>query len=396
MKTVGVISTSRADFGIYLPILRRLRDDRDFQLRLYVTGAHLVAEFGATIKWIEEEHFEIAEQIPILLATDDAQSTVKAMALAMLAFSQVFAQSKPDILLVLGDRFEMFASALAAVPFKIPIAHIHGGELTFGAMDDCFRHCLTKISHLHFVATEQYAKRVIQMGEDPERVIVSGAPSIDYLRSECLPDQPEIERLIGISLTPAPILITYHPATLESLSPEHQIREVLAALPNGDRPIVFTAPNADPGGRAVTAMIQDFIRYHPNAIIVNNLGTRYYFGMMRLACVMVGNSSSGLIEAPSFRLPVVNIGSRQDGRVRAANVIDVRCDARAITDGINRAMAPTFRESLINSANPYDAGRPASEIVVQALKRFVLRNDLYNKHFYDLLAKPFDRNGTST
>lgn len=381
---IDVVTTSRADFGIYIPILRRFQQEPDVAFRLLVSGMHLAPQFGRTDRWIEAEGFRIDERIPILLADDNAQSTSMAMGLALIGFSTAYARSEADFILLLGDRFEMAAAALAAVPFRIPIVHLHGGELSLGAIDDALRHMITKLSHIHFVSNERYAQRVVQLGEEPWRVVVSGAPSLDHLRSMSFPSRAELESILNFSLDPAPIVVTYHPATLSQLPVESQIQELLAALSEFDLPIIFTAANADPGGRLLSERIEQFCCLHPKALLVKSLGTHKYFGLLKHAAVMVGNSSSGIVEAPSFSLPVVNIGPRQDGRIRGPNVIDTPEDRNLIRGAIRKALSADFRRSLLGIKNPYDTGLPASEIILSSLKKFHADRRLLQKQFRDL------------
>jgi UDP-hydrolysing UDP-N-acetyl-D-glucosamine 2-epimerase len=277
----------------------------------------------------------------------------------------------------------MYAAALAALPFKIPLGHIHGGETTQGAIDEALRHAMTKLSHLHFVSTADYARRVIQMGEEPWRVSVSGAISLDNLASFKLLNRCDLEAKYNLRLDPAPLLVTFHPVTLEYEQTEWQVSELLAALEIWDRPIVFTMPNADTSGRMIKQMIEQFAQNHPSAQLVDNLGTQGYFSMMAMAAAMVGNSSSGLIEAPSFELPVVNIGNRQRGRVRGPNVIDVDYPRNDIIAGLKQALSLEFQATLKGSPNPYGSGQ-AAEKIVKVLKEVRGDERLIAKHFYDL------------
>jgi UDP-hydrolysing UDP-N-acetyl-D-glucosamine 2-epimerase len=382
MRTIGVVTVARSDYGIYLPILRRILSDPDLRLHLIVSGMHLSPEFGLTVKTIESDGIEIGERIEMLLSADTPEAIAKSMGLGLIGLAQAYARKRPDILVVLGDRFEMHAAALAALPFKLPVAHIHGGEITEGAIDDALRHSITKLSHLHFVATEAYGRRVIQLGEEPWRVKVCGAPSLDNLRTTVLLDATALEKKHALRLDAAPLLVTFHPVTLEYEQAAWQIDELLAAVAAVEMPVVFTMPNADTGGRAVTQSIKDFVKAHPRAFLVDNLGIQSYFSMMSIAAAMVGNSSSGLIEAPAFKLPVVNIGNRQRGRVRAANVIDVENGRDEILQGIRRALQPAFRQGLSGMVNPNGDGQ-AAEKIVQCLKEVTLDETLVTKHFHD-------------
>lgn len=387
MRTIGVVTSSRADYGIYRPLLQAIIADPELDLALYVTGMHLAPEHGLTVTAIEADGFAIAERIEGLLADDSDAGIAQSMGLTTLGFARAFARSRPDLLLVLGDRFEMHAAALAALPFNLPMAHIHGGELTAGAIDDALRHSLTKLSHLHFVATEAYAARVRQLGEEPWRVVVSGAPGLDALAGFVPLAASELERRIGLPLAPAPLLVTFHPVTLAPGQGEEQVNELLAALDQSGLPVVFTAPNADAGGRRIAGMLAEYVASRANTRLVTSLGSAGYFSLMARAAAMVGNSSSGLIEAPSFALPVVNIGDRQEGRVRAANVLDVGYDRQAIAAAIARATSPGFRQSLTGLANPYGGGR-ASERILEVLKTVAIDAGLLKKRFCDLGGQP--------
>lgn len=392
MRTLGLVTVARSDYGIYLPLLRKIQADAETQLRLIVSGMHLAPEFGRTVEVIEEDGFEIAEKVEMLVASDTPEAIAKSMGLGAIGFAQAFARLRPDILIVLGDRFEMHAAALCALPFKIPVAHIHGGELTEGAIDDALRHSMTKLSHLHFVSTDEYARRVIQLGEEPWRVTVSGAPSLDNLLETKLLSIGELEDKFHLSLDKPPLLVTYHPVTLEYEQTEVQARELLAALSSCERPIVFTAPNADTGGRVVAQMIKDYVAAHAFAHLVDNLGTQAYFSLMAEAAVMVGNSSSGIIEAATFKLPVVNIGTRQKGRVRGANVIDVGYRREEIMAGIEKALQADFRDSLSGMTNPYGNGAAADRIIAR-LKAVPLDQRLLVKRFQDIASEPSTERG---
>jgi len=318
----------------------------------------------------------------MMLSSDTPEGVAKSMGLGTIGFAQAYARSRPDILLVLGDRFEMHAAVVAALPFGIPVAHIHGGELTLGAMDDALRHSITKMSHLHFVATEDYARRVIQMGEEPWRVLVSGSPGLDGLLSTPLLSREELERRYRLDLSAPFLLVTYHPVTLEIEQLETQMNELLAALDEVGMTTVFTYPNADTRSRLVIQMTREYAAARPHVRVVVNLGTPGYVSAMRFAAAMVGNSSSGIIEAASFQLPVVNIGSRQQGRARGRNVIDVGYGRQEIVAGIRRAISPEFRASLVDLVNLYGDGH-AAERIVRRLKEVELDDRLFRKRFYE-------------
>jgi len=387
VKVVGVVTVGRSDYSIYLPILRRLQDDPELRLRLIVAGMHLAPEFGLTVREIEQDGFEVAERIEMLLSSDTPEGIGKSLGLGVIGFAQAYARSRPDILLALGDRFEMLAAVEAALPFRVPVAHVHGGELTAGAIDDAMRHAITKMSHLHFVATATYAARVVQMGEEPWRVIVAGAPSLDNLRHMSLLSPAELERQHGIPAGRSFVLATYHPVTLEVERTEAQMRALLGALEAVDLDIVFTYPNADTSGRLIIRMLEEFAARCRRARVVASFGPRVYFSLMNAAAAMVGNSSSGIVEAASFKLPVVNIGRRQEGRLRPPNVIDVGDTREEIAAGIAKARSAEFAAGLAELVNPYGDGH-ASERIVDTLRRVRVDDALLVKRFYDIGGDP--------
>lgn len=365
MREIGVLTTSRADFGVYRSVLDRMARSRRLKTRLIVSGSHLEPAFGRTVVEIERAGYPVFRRVRCLRG--DMASSMSRM---MEGMARVFRSWKPDLLLVLGDRFEMLAGALAAVPFHIPIAHLHGGEVTKGALDDSFRHALSKLSHLHFTSTAEAAGRLRRMGEEPWRITVSGAPALDRL-TELRPSPQE-----------SFLLVTYHPVTLEPGKEGAQTDALVAALRRVDRPCVVTAPNADPGQEKIRERLQRFCRGNPKARFIESAGSEGYFQLMSRAGAMVGNSSSGLLEAPSFRLPVVNVGTRQDGRLRARNVIDCGYDVGGIVRAVRRALSPAFRRSLRGLKNPYGDGRAADRIV-RRLEAVPLDDRLLRKGFQD-------------
>jgi UDP-hydrolysing UDP-N-acetyl-D-glucosamine 2-epimerase len=380
------VTVARSDYGIYRPVLQRIEEEPELDLHLFVAGMHLSPEFGMTVQAIEEDGFEVGDRIEMLLSSETPEGIAKSMGLGTIGFAQAYARSRPDILMVLGDRFEMHAAVVAALPFNIPVAHIHGGELTEGAIDDAIRHAITKMSHLHFVATETYARRVIQMGEESWRVVVSGAPGLDNLHDIELLSREALEKQYDVDLQDPFLLVTYHPVTLEYEQTRNQIDVFLDALEETDFTLIFTYPNADTGSRLIIERLRDFVADHQRAYFLVNLGTQGYFSMMNHAEAMVGNSSSGIIEAASFKLPVVNIGHRQKGRVRGKNVIDVGCSRVEISTGIEKATSQTFRRMLAKLTNPYGGGK-ASRVIIDKLQNISLDRDLIVKHFYDSLEE---------
>lgn len=387
MRTIGVVTVARSDYGYYSPILRRIQADPELRLCLIVSGMHLSPEFGLTVNGVEADGFEIAERVEMLVSADTPSAIVKSIGLGVIGFGQAYARLKFDLLLVLGDRFEMLAAAVAMLPFAVPIAHIAGGESTEGLIDEAIRHSLTKMSHLHFVSTAAYRDRVIQMGEEPWRVTITGAPSLDNLSAKPLLPQGEIERQLGISLDPPPLLVTFHPVTLEQEDTARHTAELLEALEEIDLPLVFTYPNADTRGRQIIQAIEGYVDSHKRAIAARNLGTDMYFSLMRKAAAMVGNSASGVIEAASLELPVVNIGNRQRARIHGRNVLDVPCERAAIVRAVRQAIDPEFRRGLVGMQNPYGDGH-AGERIIEVLRRTMLDQTLLMKRFYDRSVLP--------
>jgi UDP-hydrolysing UDP-N-acetyl-D-glucosamine 2-epimerase len=383
MRTIGVVTGSRADYGIYVPVLRAIEAAPDLRLRLMVCGTHFAREFGHTADVIEADGFTIDDRIETLMASDTPEGIAKSMANGVAGFAQAFARETPDILLLLGDRTEMLAAAVAALPFVIPMAHIHGGESTEGLVDEAVRHSLTKMSHIHFAATEAYARRIIQMGEDPARVHVSGAPSLDNLHGLDFLSDAELAERTGLPMNEPPVLVTFHPVTLEYGEALAQQQALLAAMEDLPQPMVFTYPNGDTNSRLLISALEEFVAPRPNAVAVRNLGTRAYFSLLRRAAAMVGNSSSGIIEAASFGVPVLNIGNRQRGRLHGINVVDVAGDTESIRRGLARILEPEFARSVRGMANPYGDGTAAARIV-EVLRHCLLDRALMEKRFHDL------------
>lgn len=380
MRTIAVVTGSRADWGISAPIARAVVRDPDLALQLLVTGMHLSPEFGATVDAVEADGFSVAERIEMLLSSDTPEGIAKSIGVGTLGFAQAFGRRRPDLLVVVADRFEMLAAASAAVPFRLPIAHIHGGESTEGAIDDVIRHAITKMAHLHFVATEHYAERVRRMAEEPWRVTVSGAPALDTLLALPPLSREQLRDRHDVRIDDDTLLVTYHAVTLEHDRTEAQVSELLAALTEIGRPVIFTYPNADTSGRRIIAMIRAFAAAHPRAQVVVNLGTEAYASLMRHVAAMVGNSSSGLVEAASFRLPVVNIGTRQGGRLRPRNVIDTAPVRDEIVAAVSMATSEAFRATLTDVVNPYGDGKAAGRIVSR-LRDVPLDDALLRKRF---------------
>jgi UDP-hydrolysing UDP-N-acetyl-D-glucosamine 2-epimerase len=385
VRTIGVATVARSDYGSCLPILRAVSADPDLALHLVAAAAHLAPAHGETVAAIEADGFRVADRIDMLLSSSTPGGAARSIGLGTLGFAQSFERVRPDVLLVVGDRYELLSVACAALPFRIPLAHVSGGEVTEGAFDEQVRHALTKMSHLHFVAMPECAERVIRMGEEPWRVRVTGDPALDAIPRLDRLSRSELADLLGVPLTPPVIVATYHPVTLAG-DPAAEIAGLTAALDEIAGTVVFTAPNADPGGAEVARTIRNFVARRPGAVLYLNLGQRAYYSLLALADLMVGNSSSGIWEAPSFELPVVNIGLRQLGRRRGANVIDVPDpDAEQIAAAVRRGLEPRFRAGLRGLANPYGDGTAAPRII-ETLKTVSLGPRLVRKRFHDAPA----------
>ncbi len=386
MRRICVVTVARSDYGILRPLLRCIEEASDLDLLLVAGGMHLAPEFGDTITEIRADGFEIAQTAEFLLPSDRPGDIARSMGRGTIRFAEAYEQLRPDLLVVLGDRFEMQAAALAAVPFLIPIAHIAGGALSGGAIDDAFRHAITKLSSLHFVETETYRRRVVQMGEEPWRVHLTGALGLDNLNAVDRLSLKELNRRFDLQLEKGdpPLLVTFHPVTREYSETRRHMEDLLAALDAWGHPIVFTYPNADTNGRVIIDMIEAFLHERPRARCVPHFGTQGYFSLMAQAAAMVGNSSSGIVEAASFKLPVVDIGTRQQGRLAPENVIHTGAGRDEILDGIRRATAPTFRDGLQALVNPYGDGRAAGRMVdvLRAVELGTPR--LIQKAFHDL------------
>jgi len=386
-RRICVATTSRADFGLLRGLLRAIQADSSLQLQMIASGMHLTSKFGNTWRDIEAEGIQIDKKISLRITGDSDLANLKSLSMGLNGFAGAFTELKPEIVVLLGDRFELLAPAISALMLRIPIAHIHGGELSEGALDDSVRHAITKFASLHFAATESYRQRILQMGESPHRVFNFGAPGLDQLHGSSLLTRPQLEKELGFRLSDPVALVTYHPVTRETSSVEAQIRFLAAAIKASGLRAVFTAANADAQGALINDRLRAICSQYPERYKwIAHLGHHRYLSCLKHFTVMIGNSSSGLTEAPSFRLPVVNIGDRQRGRVRAANVIDVPCSRAAIHRGIKRALSERFRASLRDMRNPYHRfhdGR-ASERIKDILKSVSLSEDLLKKCFHDL------------
>ena len=354
-------------------------------LRVYATGAHLSPEFGASVDAFASDGLTVDERIESLFSSDSPAGIAKSMAAGTNGFAQSFSRTRPDILVVLGDRFDVHASVVAALPFKIPVAHIHGGEVTEGAFDEALRHAITKMSHLHFVSTEASAERVRQMGEEDWRVTLSGAPGLDRILKGPPVARREVAGRFGLDPSRPTLLVTFHPVTLFYEKTKHHIESLLQALEQVGHQVLFTYPNADTAGRAIIERINVFCEAHVDARVVIDAGQDWYIRLLEYVDAMVGNSSSGIIESGSFALPVVNIGIRQRGRIRGPNVVDCDHCAVAITAAIEEVLDPSFRQGFAGMVNPYGDGEASSRIV-DVLKEVALDERLLLKRFIDLGA----------
>lgn len=382
MRTVGVVTVARSDYGIYRSVLRALAERDDVRLQLYVGGMHLVERFGRTVDEVERDGYPIVERVDFLEEGDSPGDVATAIGRGVIGFAAAFERSRPDILLLLGDRFEMFSAGVAALPLALPLAHIHGGESTEGAVDEAIRHSLTKMSHLHFVSTDDYARRVVQLGEEPWRVHVTGAPALDAVATfRPLPEDELATR--GVELRGPTLLVTYHPVTLQPAAAAAEMDALFGAVVDSGLDAVFTFPNADVGHEAIIRRLESLANGDGRFTVLRNLGTDAYFTVMSRSAAMVGNSSSGVIEAASFGLPVVDVGLRQRGRLRARNVLAVDGAREEILDAILRAVDPAFRRSLEGLVNPYGDGH-AGERIADVVAATPLDNRLVIKHFYDL------------
>ena len=382
-RKICVITGTRADYGLVRWVMQGIKDDPELKLQVIATGMHLSPEFGLTYREIEEDGFQIDRKVEMLTSSDTAVGIAKSMGLGLIGFADALNDLKPDLIVVLGDRFEIFSAVSAALVARIPVAHLHGGETTEGAFDEALRHSITKMSHLHFVAAEEYRQRVIQLGEQPDHVFLVGGLGIDGIKRVKLLDRAELEGSLGFKLGQKNLLITFHPVTLEDSTASDQMTELLAALASlDDTQLIFTMPNADTDGRALIQMVEQFVAQHANARAFSSLGQLRYLSCISHVDGVVGNSSSGLAEAPSFKKGTINIGDRQRGRLQASSVINSRPCRAEIAAAIKKLYSAEFRSILAGVISPYGAGG-ASEKVLDTIKNFSIEG-LAKKAFYDL------------
>jgi len=350
---ICIVTGTRADYGLLRSVILSILNHNDHTLQLIVTGTHLSSEHGYTLQEVISDNIPIAAYVDLLLRSDSPQAISKSAGLGLIAFGDTFKSLDPDLLLLLGDRYEILAAAFSSFIMGIPIAHISGGELTLGAYDDAFRHCITKLSSIHFVATEVYRKRVIQMGEHPSTVFNVGALGAEALSNLQLLSRSQLEDALGLHLMPNLLLVTYHPATLHTYSSKQYFSELLRALSSlNNVQVIFTLPNADADSTIIIKLIQDYCIAHPFAHYYPSLGQLKYFSLLQFVTGVVGNSSSGLTEVPSFKKGTINIGDRQEGRIRASSVIDCAPDYPSITHAIDQLFSPQFQDQISTTQNP--------------------------------------------
>ena len=384
MRKICIFTGTRAEYGIMSRLFRMIADDPELQLQIIATNMHLSPEFGLTYKEIEADGFHIDKKVEMLLSSDTANGTVKSMGLATIGFADALEDLKPDLAVILGDRYEMLCAAQACLIYNIPIAHIAGGGITEGAYDDAIRHCITKMSHLHFTSTEEHRNRVIQLGEQPDRVFWSGSLGVNNIRNEEIMPLNELEDSIKFELGKKYLLITFHPTTMENGSAEAQCEALLDALSeiNAEYQLLFTLPNSDTNGRIITAKVKEYVAKHPeNAFAITSLGKKRYYSALKYATAVIGNSSSGLIEAPIFNIPTLNIGNRQEGRTRCDSIIDVPTTLDAIREGLKKVLSSEYKEIASKVHSPYEKDG-SLENVFNIIRNFPIEGGT-KKKFYD-------------
>lgn len=385
MRKICFFTGTRAEYGIMSRLMKAVNDVSDCQLQIIATNMHLSPEFGLTYREIEADGLKIDKKVIMLLSSDTPNAIVKSMGLGTIGFADALEDLQPDLCVILGDRYEMLAAAQTALIYQIPIAHIGGGNITEGAYDDAIRHSITKMSSLHFTSTEDSRKRIIQMGEQPDKVFWTGSLGVDNIKQMPVMPLDELERSLSIKLGDKFLLVTFHPVTMEKNTAEQQCKDLLEALTTviDDYKILFTLPNSDTDGRIIISLINDFVKQNQErCIAVKSLGQKRYYSAMRYATAIVGNSSSGLIEAPSFHIPTLNIGNRQEGRTRGDSVIDVQADRISIEEGLRRLLTKETIESAKSCSNPYSKEN-SMESVLKIITTYPLDN-LGKKKFYTI------------
>ncbi|NHQ59216.1 UDP-N-acetylglucosamine 2-epimerase (hydrolyzing) [Chlorobium sp. BLA1] len=382
-RRICVITGTRAEYGLLRWVMQGIRDASDLTLQVVATGMHLSPEFGMTYQEIERDGFTIDRKVEMLMSSDSAVGIAKSMGLGLIGFADALSELKPDLILVLGDRFEIFSAVSAALVARIPVAHLHGGEATEGLIDEAFRHSITKMSHLHFVAAEEYRQRVIQLGEQPHQVFLVGGLGLDSINRMKLLDRNELETALNFQFGPKNLLITFHPVTLEIATAAEQMNELLASLAElQDTHLIFTMPNADTDGRVLIDMVEKFAAHHSHACAFTSLGQLRYLSAIAQVDGVVGNSSSGLAEVPSFKKGTINIGDRQRGRLLAKSIISCKPERSEIRAAIKRLYTQEFQELLLSVVNPYGEGG-ASKKIIEVIRSVDL-GGLLKKAFYDI------------
>lgn len=386
MKKICIITATRAEYFLLSPLMKKVKAHPQFHLQIVATGMHLSPEFGMTFQDIEKDGFTIDEKVEMLLSSDTPEGISKSMGLAMMSFPSVFQRLKPDIIVILGDRYEMLAVASVANLFQIPIAHLHGGEKTEGAVDEAIRHSLSKLSYLHFTVAEEYKTRVIQLGEQPDRVFQVGGLGVENIKNTSLLRKKELENSISFQLGEKFALVTFHPVTLEKSTAQEQFQQVISALEEQiDLKVIFTKANSDTDGRVINQMIDETVGKNPEKYIgFTSMGMLRYLSAMKYCKFVVGNSSSGLLEAPTFKKPTINIGDRQKGRLKASSVIDCLPEKDSILQAFQQAESETFLQGIETMENPFGDGNASSKIM-NILEDFLLSRKFdVKKVFYDL------------
>ncbi|MDF2545702.1 MAG: UDP-N-acetyl glucosamine 2-epimerase [Anaerosolibacter sp.] len=383
-KIISILTATRAEYGLLKPIIAKLNKVEEFDVRIVATGAHLSPEFGLTYQEIEKDGFIIDEKIEILLSSDTPSAISKSMGLAMISFAEYFEKLHPDLLIVLGDRYETLAVATTAMNQRIPIAHLYGGETTEGAIDESIRHAITKLSYLHFTSTDEYRNRVIQLGEHPGRVYNVGAIGMENILNEKLLLKEELENELEISLSKPYAMVTFHPVTLENNSSEKQIESLLEVCKEyRNLRFIFTKANADAEGRIINQYIDRYARENENIASFTSLGMKRYLSALKYCSMVIGNSSSGLLEAPSFGIPTINIGDRQKGRLQASSVINCEPTQGSIRQAVNLALSEDFIQKANETVNPYGNGDTSNK-VVEVIKEYIINGEIdLKKKFYD-------------
>lgn len=394
MKEIAVITATRAEYGLLKPVILALQASPAFRVSVLVTGTHLSETFGYTVREIEQDQIPIAARIPILSASDSPRGVSQTMSNALLGFSAYFEAHRPDAVMVLGDRYEILAVCCAAMNARIPILHLHGGETTQGAIDEAIRHSITKMSFLHFTSNAQHRKRVIQLGEQPDRVFDVGAPGVENALHLPLLTKEELAQSIGFPLKRSYAIVTFHPVTLENASPEQQLSELFAAMDTFDLDYIITKSNADAGGQAINRAIDTYAKMRSNVAAFDSLGLVRYLSAVKYSAAVIGNSSSGIIEAPSFGVPTVNIGDRQKGRMQAQSIIQCKPEKADICRAMTLALSKPFRETAAHVRNPYGDGNTSQKIVSILEREFSKEIDL-KKTFYDIDFEISDAHGHS-